>query len=432
MKKGIIFLLLLFLLPWISRAQDTPGRSFSLQEAITFALEHNKQLQASTMNIELYKQKVRESISEGLPRVNASADYSTNFNHEMNFGGSMKITMKDQSNAKLSLQQLLFNGQWIAGVQASKIATRLAKQQVDVSGQEVIENVCQSYYNILVSERMLDIIEHNLELMNESFEHTRNMFAAGVMEETDVDQLRVSVGQLKNTRLSTQRTLEVSYNLLRLQLGIDNTTRVTLSDKLGRFINPDENARFSLQPFHVENNLQYRLAETQAEINRKLLDVEKWSFAPTLSGVYSYTYKILKPDLDMSPNHTAGLNLSIPIFSGLQRKAKVAQARMTLEQSLVNKSLLEDQLALQHNQLKFELDNALENYDLQKENIEVAHRVLESYKRKYELGALSSMELTQANSTYLQAENNYTSAVLTLLQAQLNLEKLYNRLPYKQ
>ncbi|MDR2131481.1 MAG: TolC family protein [Odoribacteraceae bacterium] len=431
MKKVIFLLVALSLLPWKTRAQETSPRSFTLQEAITFALEHNKQLQASAMNIELYKQKVRETIAQGLPQVNGSVDYSTNFNHEMDFGG-MKITMKDQSNAKLSLQQLLFNGQWLVGVRASRLAHRLAAQQIDITEQEVVENVCNSYYNILACRRMLAILDRNIQLMNDSFEHTRDMFSAGVMEETDVDQLRVSVGQLENSRLSMQRTLEVSHNLLRIQMGIEGDTPVTLSDDLECFIDPDANARLALQPFHVEENLQYRLVATQTEVNKKLLDAEKWSHAPTLAGLYSYTHKILKPELDMSPKHAAGLSLSIPIFSGMQRDAKIKQARVTLEQSLVNKSLLEEQLAMQERQLKFELNNAMENYNLQKENIEVANRVLDSYKRKYEVGTRSSMELTQANTTYLQAENNYTSAVLALLQARLNLEKLYNRLPHVQ
>jgi outer membrane protein TolC len=89
---------------------------------------------------------------------------------------------------------------------------------------------------------------------------------------------------------------------------------------------------------------------------------------------------------------------------------------------------LGDQLNLQENQLKFELRSALENYQTQKENVQVAQRVYDSYFNKYKQGMLSSLDLTQANSNYLQAENNYISSVLKLLQARLALEKLYNTL----
>ena len=98
--------------------------------------------------------------------------------------------------------------------------------------------------------------------------------------------------------------------------------------------------------------------------------------------------------------------MNIPIFSGLQRDSKVKQAKITLEQSYMQKSLLQDQLNVQDEQLKFNLKNAMENYNLQKENIDVATRVLKNYQRKYELGAVSSLDLTQANNNYLQAETN--------------------------
>jgi outer membrane protein TolC len=422
--------MILFFIPLAPRAQEAP-RPFSLREAISFALDHNKQLRVSGMNVDVYRQRVREAISQGLPQVAGTVNYATNFNHEMSFGDAMKMTMEDQSSATLSLQQLIFSGQWIVGIQASKIARQLAEQQVELTGQEIVENVCNSYHAILVSERMLEIVDRNIEHMNELYNHTRDLFAAGVTEETDVDQIRVNVSQLKNTRLSMQRTLEVTYNLLRVQMGLENGAPLLLGDKLDGLLDPGESARLALQPFDIESNLQFRILETQAEVGKKKLELEKWSFAPTLAGSYSYTYKILKPPVDMSPNHSAGVNLSIPIFSGLQRKSKVAQARIELDQTLVNRSLLQDQLTLQDNQLKFELNNALENYNLQQENIAVAGRVLESYKRKYALGAVSSLELTQANTSYLQAESNYTNALLSLLQARLNLEKLHNLLPYQ-
>ena len=126
--------------------------------------------------------------------------------------------------------------------------------------------------------------------------------------------------------------------------------------------------------------------------------------------------------------HTAGITLSVPIFSGLQRKAQLDQEKITLEQTRINKSLLEDQLKLQEEQYKFALKNALEDYNWQEENIKVARKVLENYQHKYNAGAISSLDLTQANTNYLTAENNFTAACLTLLQAQTQLEKLYNEL----
>lgn len=428
MKRGITLLLTMLFVPWILYAQgDT--RTLSLKQAIEQAIQYNKQLQASRMDIDLYRQKVKESVSQGLPQVNGSIDYTTNFGYKMDFGGN-SIKMKDQSNLKVSLQQLIFSGEWILGIQTSKIAQRLTEQQVGITELDIVENIYNSYYTILVTERMKEILALNLENMNKIYEHTNNMYKAGTVEITDVDQIRVNVGQLKNSLLAMERTVEVNYNLLRLQLGLTNDTKVALADNLETFLSDDKSTALVNQQFNINNNPEFQLMETQTELDRKLLGLEKWSYAPTIAGSYSFNHKLLKPDLDMSPKHTMGITMNIPVFSGFQRKSKVAQAKITLEQNLVNKSLLMDQLNLQDEQLKFELNNALENYNLQKENIDVATRVLANYQRKYELGAISSLDLTQANNNYLNAENNYTSALLTLLQAQLNLERLYNQLAY--
>ncbi|HRW62919.1 MAG TPA: TolC family protein, partial [Bacteroidales bacterium] len=93
-----------------------------------------------------------------------------------------------------------------------------------------------------------------------------------------------------------------------------------------------------------------------------------------------------------------------------------------------NKLLLEEQLNLQNNQLKYELRNALDNYQMQKENTNIAKRVYENINNKYKQGLVSSLDLTLANNNYLQAENNYITAILNLLQAKLNMDKLYNNL----
>ena len=425
MKQGTTLFLLMFFVPWMLHAQEAP-QTISLQQAVEFAIKHNKELQSSQMNIDLYRQKVRESVSQGLPQVNGTVTYSTNFNYKMDFGGQA-IKMKDQSNLTVGLQQLLFSGQWILGLQTSKIAVRLTEQEVETTELDIIENIYNSYYTVLVSERMLDILRQNLENMNEIYKHTDNMYKAGTVEVTDVDQIRINVGQLKNSLLSMERTVAVNYNLLRLQLGAG--TPIKLTDALNVFLENDKSTRLYVEKFDINNNLSYQLITTQTELNKKMLGLEKWSYAPTISGNYNFNYKILKPALDMSPKHTAGLTMNIPIFSGLQRDSKVKQAKITLEQSYMQKSLLQDQLNVQDEQLKFNLKNAMENYNLQKENIDVATRVLKNYQRKYELGAVSSLDLTQANNNYLQAETNYTEAILSLLQAQVSLEKLYNQLP---
>lgn len=425
MKRGVLVTFIAILIPWIIQAQEAMNgpQSLTLEQAVNFATEYNKELQASQMNIELRNKMVQEAISQGLPQISGSLNYTTNFNYEIE---SFKAKMPDQSTLGLSVSQLLFSGQWILGIQTSKIAKTMASQEVILTELDIKETVYNSYYTILISERLMETVKQNLENMNRILMHTDNMYKAGTAEITDVDQIRITVGLLKNSLLAMQRTVDVNYNLLRLQLGLQAGTPLTLTDPIEKFLQEDGFERMAAQPFDVNNNSQYQLMQTQEELQKKMVGLKKWAYAPTISATYSYNYQI-KAGLFSAP-HAAGVTMSIPLFSGLQRKAQLDQEKITLEQTTLNKSLVEDQLNLQEEQYKFTLKNALEDYNLQKENISVARKVLENYQNKYNAGAVSSLDLTQANNNYLQAENNYTSACLTLLQAQTQLEKLHNQL----
>ncbi|HDR68447.1 MAG TPA: TolC family protein, partial [Bacteroidaceae bacterium] len=181
-------------------------------------------------------------------------------------------------------------------------------------------------------------------------------------------------------------------------------------------------------PFNIESNVTYQIMKTQENISKKLVELEQWNYAPTIAGFYNYNEKIMTTGFDMNPNHLAGLTLSMPIFSSGMRKARVDQAKINYQVTQTNRSILEDQLHLQDKQYRYNLQNALENYDTQKENVEVAKSVYNSYRLKFEQGMASSLDLTQANSNYLDAEGNYINAIMEVLHAKLQLDKLKNTL----
>lgn len=403
-------------------------QTLSLQDAVGFAVEHNKSLKASRLNIELQQKMITEAISAGIPQINANLNYQTNFGQSVSMGETgLSIKMEDNFTLGASASWTVLNGEWIVGIQTAKIAKTLASQQVDADALDIKSTIYNSYYTILVCERLVQILQENLDNMSQILEHTQNMYNAGSVEISDVDQIRITVGQLNNSLLSMERTLDVNYNLLRIQLGLKAGTPITLTDRLDDFLGEEGFTNLALKDFDINNNLQYQLTLTQEELQKKAVSAKKWAYAPTLSAGYNYQYQIVSGGFMTIP-HTATVTLSVPIFSGLQRKSQLDQEKITLQQTQLNKSLLEDQLRLNEAQYKYDLQNATENFNLQKENVEVAKSVLGHYQAKFNVGNISSLDLTQANNNYLEAENNYTSACLDLLEAQTNLLKLYNEL----
>ena len=241
------------------------------------------------------------------------------------------------------------------------------------------------------------------------------------MEKVELDQLSVQVNSLDNAVKSAERQYEMAKNLLRVQLGVTAETELELTQPLSDFLETNWVAETS---FELSENADYQLVEVQEQITEKQIDLQRASYLPTVSGYYNFTEKLLKPAFDMSPRHMVGLQMNIPVFSSGERRAKVKQAKIDLEMARNSKALLEDQLAIQFKQLRFNLNNALESYETQQKNIEISREVYENLKRKYEQGVISGLELTTADNNYLQAESDYLASVLEVLQAQNALDTL--------
>lgn len=450
----------------------------SVQGAVDHALVYNKSLKNSRSEVDRSRSRIWESISQGLPQVDGVMDYSTFFNYEMEFNFGMDggvdftneqlldafnqtqsifpfyspsdvvmlgansyyegqlqsmlppstITLNDQASAKLQVSQLIFSGQYIVGIKTARLAQQIAEQTLDFNELNIKESVISSYYLVLITEESLDILKQNLDNLEETLEQTRTMFNAGMAEQTDVDQIRITVNQLANSTTALQRNLELNYNLLRFQLGLETNVEIQLTDNLESLFTSMGPETALAIPFAIENNVTYQIMQTQEEINKRLLDLEQWNYAPTIMGFYNYNAKILTTDFDMNPNHLMGLTMSLPIFSSGMRKARVDQARIDYNMAQNNLEIMQDQLSLQEKQYKYNLQSSLENYFTQSENVEVAQRVYDSYRRKFEQGMATSLDLTQANGNYLDAESNYLTSIMEVMNAKLQLDKLMNTL----
>jgi len=450
----------------------------NLQAAVDHALVYNKSLKNARSEVERARARNWEAISQGLPQIDGGMDYQSFFNYQLEFsfgmgdGADFKqeqlmdafnqtqaafpsytlqdlathgantyydgvlqsmlppnyITLSDQASAKLMVNQLIFSGQYIVGIQTAKLATLISEQNLEFNELNIKESVISSYYLVLITQESLDIVQQNLANLEKTLAQTEVMFKTGMAEQTDVDQIRITVNQLANANNSLQRSLELNYNLLRFQLGLDTNVDIQLTDKLEMLFTSMQAESALDKPFDVDDNVTYKIMQTQEEINRKMLGLEQWNYAPTISGFYNYTAKILTTDFDMNPNHLIGLTMGVPIFSSGMRKARVDQAKIDYNMAQVNRDIMEDQLLLQEKQYKYNLQSSLENLYTQQENVEVAQRVYDSYRRKFEQGMATSLDLTQANGNYLDAENNYLTAIMEVMNAKLQLDKLMNTL----
>lgn len=403
------------------RAQQS--MSLSLEQARAYAIEYNRMLMKAGTSIEEAQESLWQTISAGLPQVDVKVDYSNYLGFNMSFGGQ-SIAFNPTSNAQLTASQLIFSGSYWIGVEMSKLAKKLAEKNVTKTELDVKESVSLSYYAILLAEQNRDILKKNIDNIRDIHKRTKDMATVGMIEQIDAEQLDVQVMNLEAAMFSLERQIELAYNMLRLQLGAAHDTQITLTGNINDLTDKVSLQTLLSQEFSPEGNIDFQLLKAQEEMKKKQITLDKMAYLPTISGYYSYTYKIKKPAFDMSPSNMIGLQANVPIFSSLQRRAKIRQSKIQLRALQTDIAQVEDQLHIQEKQLRFNIQTAYDQYVLQQKNVDVSKRVFESSRRKHEQGMLSSLDLTSANTNYLQAESGLLTAKNDLLKAQTELLKL--------
>lgn len=431
-KISKLLLSAIFCLSFFSLQAQEP-MVLSLDSAISFAVSHNKTLVNSKFAVNKSAQKIKEAISQGLPQINASFDYS-NF-----LGASASLQLNPSappaviefnptSNFKASVSQLLFNGSYYVGIQLSNLAKTISEQTYQKDELNVKEQVIQAYYMILASERILDILHKNRSNVQLIYDKTKNLANAGVIENTEAKKLTIMITSVDNAIKSSERMVEMGYNLLHLQLGLPSERSVKLSSTLDVLAQKYVSTNSVADSFDIRNNLDYKLLTMQGEIARKNILLKKSGYLPSVVAFYSYTEKLKKPIFDISPKNVLGLTLNIPVFSSGQRLSQLSQARIDYSITENTKDLLTQQLNLQQSQLKYNYNNLYEQYLNQKANLEITKEVLDKMNLKYQQGVISSLELTSSNNDYLTAESNYTNLLLQLLNAETALRKINSKL----
>jgi outer membrane protein len=445
MKQKLIFtsiFSLVFSVAALFAQENSKEMQLSLKQAQEYALQHNKTVISAKIDIEASKIALWETIASALPQIDATGSFTDNLKLMTTLlpgeifgqpGVKIPLTFGSHFTSGASVQAsiLLFNAPLYIGIETTKLAKKLSEENLVKSELDTKESVSSAYFLILVAEKSVKILDGNIANLNETLKSTKAMYSAGMAESTDVDQMISNVTMVGNTRSSMQRTIELNYNLLRFQLGVSAGTKITLSETLESLTAEINVEALLSQNFDMTKNVNYKLIQGQELMTSLALKTQKATVLPTLAGFYNYGTNGMGDkisELRWFQNSMTGLQLSFPIFASGQRYSKIKKAQINLDKARNTKEMVTDQLLLEEKQLRYNLVNANLQYISQKDNVEVSKRVYTSTENKFKQGMASSLDLTQANSIYLQAENNYVSALMNLLQTKLALDKLLNNM----
>ena len=385
--------------------EDTTVLHFTLDEAMNYALEHNWDLQNSSLSVRQAEADRWAAIAGMLPQVNGTLDYSNYMGYEMAFGETgLSIAMPPYGSIGVNASMAVSGAQIISAL-IGKLSIEMSDVTYRQSQQEVAEQVRLLYFSALVSRQTIDLLENNLETVRRLHAFSQKSVEAGVAEQVDADQIMVQVATLETSINEARRGLEMVYNSMRLQMNIGFDKEIVLTQTLDELMDVEHSLDLLYDDFILENNFSYQLALKSADLYRQQKNLAGWAYGPTLSAFYQYTGRKYFSDemtMNMTPPNMVGLTLSIPIFSSGR------------------------------NQLKYNLSSAYERYLTQKKNVEVSQSVFDNISKKYEFGYSSSLDVTNSATTLISAQSTYVQAALDYVTAQIELEKLLNKNTYGQ
>jgi outer membrane protein TolC len=415
--------------------------SFSLQQAIDYAMQNQNDVKNAIIDEEIAHKKVNEIKGMGLPQINSSLDIKdflevpTSLIPAEFFGGppgsyaSVKFGTQYQSTAGFDASQLIFSGDFFLGLKASKVFVELSAKSTQRTKIETSAAVSKAYYTVLVNEEREKLMNANIARVKKTMEDTKAFLDNGFVEKIDYDRLTVTYNNLLTEQEKIQRLLGLGSYLLKYQMGMDVNTPLTLTDKLAD-VKFDIVADASAQKFDYSKRVEYGLYDTQYKLAKLDLKRNRFSYLPSafaygaLSGsAYRTEFDLFNSKTPWYPTALIGAKITLPIFSGFQRYSKNQQAQLALEKAENNMDFIKKSIDLQLASSSVVLQNASSSLGIQKKNITTAEDVVRVAKLKYDQGVGSNLELITAETALQEAQTNYYNALFDALVAKIDFDK---------
>lgn len=458
---------LLALLTNITYSQNNQ-KQFSLQEAITYALENNYKVKNALRDIETAKQQKRETTATGLPQISAKVDYNNFIKQQVSLlpasafdpFSSLRLleqfydldALKKQSfpppadgfvpvvfgtkqsmNANATLSQLIFNGSYLVGLQSAKVYLEISENAKIKTDIEVRKAVINAYGNVLMAEESIKILKRNLDAITKNITETTKLFENGFAEEESIEQLSITKASLESNLKNVRRLRTLSYQMLNITLGRGINDTITLSDNLENLTTQNMSLNLLSATNNIEEHIDYKIAFNDKKAKELLVKLEQSNALPSLNAFLnagyngnSNTFTFFDNDQQWFGSALVGVTLNIPIFSSFSRAAKVQRAKINFEKSAQNLIELEEQLNLQIASAKTNFKFATDDYENKKLSLNLAEHIEKKNQTKFFEGVGSSFELRQAQMQLYASQQELLQAMLEVINKKADLETALN------
>lgn len=444
MKRNLVIGLFFISNLAIAQEKEDQNSSFNLKEAQDFAIENNYKNKKAMLDIDIAKKKVWETTAMGLPQVNGTAKLQKFIDIPVSLApanafnpaapadelAELQFGLDYSNSVGISASQLIFDGSYIVGLQAAKTYKNLSISNQVKTEIELREAVKQAYFTVLVAEENTAVLTKSKDAVNEILKETSALYKEGMVDEQSVDQLTLSVNELSTAVGIAEGQIDFARKLLKLQMGLDIATELTLKEGLDVFVE-EVKVVMAEKDFNVENHIDYNLVETNMRLQQLNLRKEKYSFLPSINLFLSHEQQNMNNKFDAFsggkwyPMTVVGAQLNLPILTSGSRLSKMSQAKIELDKTEITAKEVEQSLLYQTQVAQSNYETNHETFVNQKDNMALAKKIYDKTVLKYKEGVASSLDLSQTQNQYLTAEGNYIKALLDLLTSKSELQKSY-------
>jgi len=417
---------------------------FTLAEAVNYAIKHNLNIKNSQLDAVSAEARIGEIRAAGLPQVNANVSITDNliiqrFFLPANFADptasadappvALEFGVKKQGAASATLNQLIFNGSYFIGLKAAATYRELASKNVTSSKVMVAESVTKAYYSAQVAEERAKVLDVNISRLDTLLRETKAMNVSGFVELLDVNRLEVQQNNLVTERQRVQNLIELSYTLLKYQMGMPLGEPILLKDNINDVDIEKLRTETSANTVNYESRVEYSLLNTQEKLAGLDIRNVRAGYLPSLSASLGYghnngsdTWANLFGSKWFN-NSAVSLNLIVPIFDGFTKRYQIEQKKIVLDKVKNNQTLLKQSIDLEASQAGINIKNAFATLETQKRNLDLAQEIVRVSKIKYKEGVGSNIEVINAESSFKEAQTNYFAALYDLMIAKVDLSR---------
>ena len=443
MKIKKLFFFIIFIGIFVN-AQNFPN-SLTLDEAIEYGINNNFSVKNANREIEKAQKDRWSTIAIGLPQIYAEVNYQNFLEMPVSlvpaefFGGQsgefaeISFGTKQKVVGSVRMDQLIFDGSYIVGLEASKIFLKISENIYEKTTLETKKIIVNNYAAALLAGENVKLLNKNKKKLEENVSEIHQLFKNGFVEEESVEQIQLTLANI-NTQLKYAVNLsKIIHEMLKFNLGIPVEKKVVLSSQISEIID-ESNLIFENQNnFNISNNIDIKIAENNFLSESLLYKYEKSKFLPSLKAFINGSYTGNNEKFDFAKNNQKwfgsslfGLSLDIPLFSSFSKKVNSQKAKISMQQAETKLNETQYRIRMEIETALNDYQLAIENYFTGKENLGLAERIENKNQLKYFEGMVGSFELRQAQLQLYSSQSKYLSSIQNLIERKINLETLIN------